>query len=73
KISDRGAGISEERQSRLFEPFYTTKEKGTGLGLMVCKRIIDIHGGTIDVDSKQGEGTVFRILLPKACSKEKEA
>ncbi|MDP4170846.1 MAG: ATP-binding protein [Bacillota bacterium] len=73
KISDRGAGISEERQSRLFEPFYTTKEKGTGLGLMVCKRIIDIHGGTIDVDSKQGEGTVFRIQLPKACSKEKEA
>ncbi|WP_420489896.1 ATP-binding protein, partial [Neobacillus drentensis] len=45
KIRDYGSGISKERQKRLFEPFYTTKEKGTGLGLMVCKRIIENHNG----------------------------
>jgi signal transduction histidine kinase len=64
KITDSGAGISKERQQRLFEPFYTTKEKGTGLGLMVCKRIIENHRGTIQFKSNQGEGTVVEILLP---------
>lgn len=64
KIRDYGIGMSEERQKRLFEPFYTTKEKGTGLGLMVCKRIVENHQGTIDIKSAQGEGTVVTIFMP---------
>ncbi|RSD29582.1 ATP-binding protein [Mesobacillus subterraneus] len=64
-IADKGCGISEARFERLFEPFYSTKEKGTGLGLITCKRIIDLHQGHIDVKSKLGEGTTIRILLPR--------
>ncbi|WP_079504464.1 ATP-binding protein [Mesobacillus jeotgali] len=64
-IIDKGCGISEARFNRLFEPFYSTKEKGTGLGLLTCKRIIDLHKGTIDIESKLGEGTTIRISLPK--------
>lgn len=64
QIKDRGCGISKERQKRLFEPFYTTKEKGTGLGLMMCKRIIENHNGTIELKSKHDEGTVVTIQLP---------
>ncbi|WP_018392863.1 ATP-binding protein [Bacillus sp. 37MA] len=66
KITDQGSGISPERQKRLFEPFYTTKEKGTGLGLMMCKRIIENHNGTIEINSQLGKGTTVRIILPKA-------
>ena len=64
-ISDHGCGIPESRQKRLFEPFYSTKEKGTGLGLLTCKRIIDLHQGSIDIESQLGEGTTIRILLPR--------
>ncbi|MBO1510209.1 ATP-binding protein [Metabacillus bambusae] len=64
QITDNGCGMSSERQKRLFEPFYTTKEKGTGLGLMMCKRIIETHNGTIDVKSKERLGTVVKIVLP---------
>ncbi|WP_409304576.1 ATP-binding protein [Peribacillus sp. SCS-155] len=65
EIIDRGSGISNERIKRLFEPFYTTKEKGTGLGLMICRRIIDLHKGTIEINSDLGAGTVAKIILPK--------
>ena len=65
EITDKGCGISEGRQKKLFEPFYSTKEKGIGLGLMICKRIIDVHQGTIEITSKVGEGTTVKILLPK--------
>lgn len=65
EIADQGDGISQERQKRLFEPFYTTKEKGTGLGLMMCKRIIENHDGSIEVNSQPGKGTTIRIILPK--------
>lgn len=64
KITDKGRGISEERKKRLFEPFYCTKEKGTGLGLITCKRIIDLHGGKIEINSTVGEGTTVQVLLP---------
>lgn len=63
-IRDKGCGISEKRHKRLFEPFYSTKEKGTGLGLITCKRIIDLHQGSIDIKSKQGEGTTIKLFLP---------
>lgn len=65
QISDKGRGISEERQKRLFEPFYSTNEKGTGLGLITCKRIIDLHEGKIEIKSKIGEGTTVRVYLPQ--------
>ncbi|NEU30807.1 GHKL domain-containing protein [bacterium LRH843] len=65
KIIDFGNGIDEERQNNLFEPFYSTKEKGTGLGLMICKQIIDVHNGTIEVNSKCEIGTTVSLILPK--------
>jgi PAS domain S-box-containing protein len=63
-ISDTGSGITQEQLHRIFQPFFTTKKKGSGLGLMVVQRIIRDHGGRIEVDSKVGEGTTFRIWLP---------
>jgi len=63
-ISDTGTGIPEEKLNRIFEPFFTTKKKGSGLGLMIVQRIIRDHGGRIDLESKAGEGTTFRVWLP---------
>ncbi|HEY2866856.1 MAG TPA: ATP-binding protein [Pyrinomonadaceae bacterium] len=65
-ISDTGSGISEENLSKIFEPYFSTKETGTGLGLAIVHKIIDIHHGTIDVNSQEGNGTSFTIKLPKA-------
>ncbi|MFK9094483.1 ATP-binding protein [Bacillus salipaludis] len=64
KIKDEGMGISEEKIKKLGEPFYTTKDRGTGLGLMVSYRIIDEHKGTINIESEEGKGTIFYIYLP---------
>jgi two-component system NtrC family sensor kinase len=65
KVSDTGSGIPNESLPRIFEPFYTTKgQKGTGLGLAVIWGIIDNHNGTINVNSKVGNGTIFTIRLP---------
>lgn len=64
EIQDEGKGISKEGLKRLREPFYTNKEKGTGLGLMVSFKIIEDHKGTIRFNSKEGEGTCVQILLP---------
>ena len=63
-ISDTGTGISEENMKKLFTPLFTTKAKGTGLGLAVCKRIVDAHNGSISVESVEGEGTSFKIYIP---------
>lgn len=63
---DSGVGIPEESLGRIFEAYHTTKAKGTGLGLMIVKRIVESHGGQIEVASKEGRGTRFRILLPLA-------
>jgi signal transduction histidine kinase len=63
-IADEGAGMDEKTQARLFEPFFTTKKRGTGLGLSIVRQIIDLHGGTIEVESKPGEGTKFTVELP---------
>ena len=64
RFRDQGEGIPEERLSRLGEPFYTTKEKGTGLGLMVSFKIIKNHGGSIQVQSQVGQGTTVDVVLP---------
>ncbi|MGN7174672.1 PAS domain-containing sensor histidine kinase [Paenibacillus sp. FSL R5-0490] len=63
-IGDEGTGIPAHKIKKLGEPFYTTKERGTGLGLMVTYKIVEEHKGTIEVESKLGEGTVFHIYLP---------
>lgn len=64
KIIDNGIGISEERLKRLGEPFYSNKEKGTGLGLMLCFRIIRQHNGTIFVKSTENQGTTVEVRFP---------
>jgi len=63
-IRDTGIGIPRENLPRIFQPLFTTKAKGTGLGLPVCKRLVEAHGGQITVDSEAGKGTVFTIELP---------
>ena len=62
---DTGLGMTHEQLAHLFEPYRTTKEKGTGLGLMVSKRIIADHGGSIAVESEVGRGTTFTIKFPR--------
>ena len=63
-MSDTGGGIPPEQINRIFEPFYTTKKRGTGLGLMIVQRIVRAHGGRIELESRVGRGTTFRIWLP---------
>ncbi|WP_039073738.1 sporulation two-component system sensor histidine kinase KinE [Bacillus sp. MSP13] len=63
-LKDEGVGMSEDKVRRLGEPFYTTKERGTGLGLMVSYKIIEEHQGEIMVESEEGKGTVFHLTLP---------
>ena len=63
-VADTGGGIPQDRINRIFEPFYTTKAKGSGLGLMIVQRIVRAHGGRIELESQVGRGTTFRIWLP---------
>jgi len=64
EIRDEGVGMNEETIARMFEPFYTTKRDGTGLGMATVKKIIEQHRGSIDVESSPGKGTTFRVYLP---------
>jgi two-component system, sporulation sensor kinase E len=66
QVTDQGRGIPKERLAKLGEPFYTTKEKGTGLGLMVSTRIVETHGGTIQFESEKGKGTTVTLLFPQS-------
>ena len=68
-IEDTGIGIPEDRISRVFDPFFTTKTTGLGLGLALTKRVIEEHGGKVEIRSSEGSGTTFSIALPM----EKEA
>ncbi|HXD50399.1 MAG TPA: ATP-binding protein, partial [Burkholderiales bacterium] len=63
-VGDTGGGIPQEQINRIFEPFYTTKKKGSGLGLMIVQRIVRAHNGRIELESHVGRGTLFRIWLP---------
>ena len=63
-IKDNGAGMDSETQTHLFEPFYTTKCGGTGLGMPIARKIFEEHGGTLAITSKQGVGTEAKVRLP---------
>jgi signal transduction histidine kinase len=63
-VEDTGGGIPPDQLNRIFEPFYTTKKKGSGLGLLIVQRIVSEHGGRIELESHVGKGTQFRIWLP---------
>ena len=71
QIEDDGVGIKEEDQKKIFNDFYTSKDTGTGLGLSVCKNIIDEHGAQIFLTSEYGKGTKFKILFDPKLLREK--
>jgi signal transduction histidine kinase len=66
RIEDSGVGIKPEHLSRIFDLYFTTKERGTGIGLSMVYRIIQMHDGEVEVQSTPGRGTTFRVLLPRA-------
>ncbi len=72
EVSDTGPGITSENLSRLFDPFFTTKASGTGLGLSIVQSTVDSHYGEITVESENGKGTTFSILLPVFAEQEDE-
>jgi len=63
-VADRGAGIAAENESRLFTPFFTTKERGLGLGLSICRSVVEMHGGRLWHERRAGGGTAFHFSLP---------
>ena len=65
EIEDNGSGIKEEALGKVFDAFFTTKKKGTGLGLSISYKIVESHGGKIEVESKPEKGTKFTIRIPK--------
>ena len=64
KFKDNGKGISKEELLKIFNPFYTNKPKGAGLGLSICSQLVDLHDGKIDIKSKPGKGTKVTVFLP---------
>ncbi len=68
EVRDRGAGLAAEARASLFRPFFTTKERGTGLGLALAKKVADAHGGTLDLADRDGGGTVARLAIPLAAA-----
>ena len=64
EFKDTGGGIAQSDLHRIFNPFYTTKESGTGLGLAISFRIVEEHGGVLEVESGEGAGTCVRVFLP---------
>jgi signal transduction histidine kinase len=66
RISDTGSGIETDDSGRVFEPFYTTKEGGAGLGLAIVNRIVESHGGRIKIESELDKGTSCVVVLPRS-------
>ncbi|HDO26307.1 MAG TPA: hypothetical protein ENG95_06670, partial [Nitrospirae bacterium] len=63
-ITDTGHGIPDDIKKKIFLPFYTSRAEGVGLGLAIAQKVIVSHGGSIRVDSREGEGTTFTVTLP---------
>ena len=63
-VEDSGIGIRPENAARIFDAFFTTKPQRTGLGLAICRQIVDAHGGHISVTPAQGSGAAFKVILP---------
>jgi two-component system sensor histidine kinase PilS (NtrC family) len=72
EIGDTGAGIDPAHIEKIWEPFYTTKERGSGLGLAIVRRIVESHGGDVEVQSEAARGTRFRVRLPRFMREESE-
>lgn len=70
EISDKGKGISESLMARIFDPFFTSKSTGTGIGLCISKRFVEAAKGMINVESKEGKGTLVRIIFPQYMNKD---
>lgn len=66
RVADNGLGIDEEARARIFDPFFTSRQDGTGLGLALCRKIVDAHGGRIEVESTPGEGTTFLLTFQRS-------
>jgi signal transduction histidine kinase len=64
EVEDNGCGIREEVRKKIFQPFFTTRTNGTGLGLATCLKNVHYHGGSIDVDSEVGRGPTFTVRIP---------
>ena len=73
RVLDRGAGMPADVVARLGEPFFTTKERGSGLGLGISRRVVDEHGGRLEIRSTPGEGTEVVVTLPPLPASEKES
>jgi signal transduction histidine kinase len=66
RIADTGVGIPAEHLPKIFDLYFTTKDHGTGIGLSLVYRIVQLHDGEVEVESTKGRGTTFRVLLPRA-------
>jgi len=69
EVRDNGVGMAPEQRDKIFLPFFTTKPTGTGLGMAIVKKIMDLHNGEIEIDSLPGGGTAVRLVIPRAVSK----
>jgi two-component system sensor histidine kinase HydH len=69
-VTDNGLGMDGPHREKVFLPFFTTKPAGTGLGMAIVKKIMDLHGGEIEIDSVPGRGTTVRLIIPRAAPAE---
>jgi signal transduction histidine kinase len=67
-IEDSGTGIDSENKQRIFESFFTTKPEGTGIGLFICRAIVESHGGSLDSSANKPYGTIFHVTFPRGDS-----
>ena len=71
EVADNGTGIDDEHKSQLFDPFFTTKSSGMGMGLNICRTIVELHHGRLTISDNIGRGTIFTLTLPQgACTSE---
>jgi C4-dicarboxylate-specific signal transduction histidine kinase len=68
-ISDRGTGLAPAHEERVFQPFFTTKERGLGLGLTICSSIVQLHGGTLELENNSKEGATATLIIPEEQSR----